>query len=327
MASQILSGAEFTLAALKESDQEAFQRLLGSLLKVGIDPSGFQYGPIRVEADTQYAKTAVSINRSRADISLWGYQNAQDIRYRRIALSALKSKYGSTIRADAPTTTKELMSIFCHANGLHDRSDQVVDAPVSAIGNVTLQFKAGQFLMYGSDTFAFKPKQRQLVDVLKDTTVNGFRAAADFTPTPQALLISQMQADNAATLPYPLEPARITFGTPTKISGYRYDNTTIPVTYSGDGYYLGTVTLTYSRYDFGWSQGGAQFLVQGPSIPTTQYMINAVVAQTGLPIALADVNVETYASVPSGAVETLTITFKGTNLRYTGELTIDYKAN
>ncbi|MNO07828.1 hypothetical protein D3C81_2301920 [compost metagenome] len=56
-------------------------------------------------------------------------------------------------------------------------------------------------------------------------------------------------------------------------------------------------------------------------------MINAVAAQTGFPIVLADVDIQTYASVPSGQVDTLTITFKAANLRYAGELTIDYKAN
>lgn len=327
MPSQILSGAQLTLAALKESDQEAFQRLLGSLLTAGVDASGFQYGPIRVEADAQFAKTAVSINRSKADVSLWGYQNSQDIRYRRIALAALKSKFGSTIRADLPTTTKELMAIFCHANGLADRSDQVVNAPVNALGNVTLTMNPGQFLLYGSDTFVLKPKQRQLVDVIADTTLSGFRAAADFTGEATARLITQMQTDNNATLPYPLEPARMTFGTPEKISGYRYDNTKIVVTASGDGYYLGNVELVYTRYDFGWSQSGAQFMVQGPSVPTTMYMIAAVAQQTGLPITLVDVEIDTYQPVPSGELATLTIVFRADNLRYTGELTIDYKAN
>ncbi|MNF18122.1 hypothetical protein D3C80_2220240 [compost metagenome] len=49
--------------------------------------------------------------------------------------------------------------------------------------------------------------------------------------------------------------------------------------------------------------------------------------QTGFPIAVADVITQTYANVPSGEVETLTIAFRDDNLRFTGELTIDYKAN
>ncbi|MNZ78921.1 hypothetical protein D3C78_975140 [compost metagenome] len=282
---------------------------------------------MRIDADPQYALTAVSVDRSKADVALWGYQNSLDIRYRRISLDALKAKYGSVIRADVPTTAKELMAVYLSANGLADRSTQVVDRPITALGNVSLQIADGQFMLYGTSTFTLKPKQRQLVDVIKDTTLNGFRAVGDFTGTATARLIANMGTENTASLPYPLEPALLTFGVPEKVSGYRYDNTKIKVTASGDGYYLGTVDLIYSRYDFGWSQGGAQFLVQGPSIPTTQYMINAVAAQTGFPIVLADVDIQTYASVPSGQVDTLTITFKAANLRYAGELTIDYKAN
>lgn len=328
MPSQTLNGTQLTLAALQESDQEAFELLLGTMLKKGTDPAGFEHGAVTADStDANYANTTVTIAREKSHVSLWPYQGSQAVRYRRIGLPALKARFGGTIRADLPTTTRKLMQIYLTANNLFDRSNQIVDAPVTAVGNVTLSCLAGQFMLYGSTAFAVKPKQRQLVDVIKETKLLGFRTAGYFSNDAKTRLLSQMAADNGPTLPYPLEPALTTFSTPRKVSGYQYDNTEITATAAGDGYYLGSVDLTYTRYDFGWSQSGAQFLVTGPAIPTTQYMIAAVAAQTGFPIVLADVDVVTYSKVNSGEVETLTITFKADNLRYTGELTIDYKAN
>jgi len=328
MPSQTLNGTQLSLTALQESDQEAFEHLLSTLLKKDIDPSGFERGAVTADpTDAQYATTPVKVARDKAHVSLWPHSDSQTIRYRRLAMAALKARFGTTIRADLPTTTRKLMQIFLTSNGLYDRSEQVVDAPVTVVGNQTITVNPGQFLLYGGTSFTIKPKQRQLVDVIVDTTLVGFRTVGYFSNDPKTRLLDQMASDNGPTLLYPLEPALTSFGVPEKISGYQYDNTKIRATATGDGYYLGSVDLVYTRYDFGWSQNGAQFLVQGPSKPTTLYMVQQVALQTGFPIAVADVITQTYANVPSGEVETLTIAFRDDNLRFTGELTIDYKAN
>ncbi|MNW98846.1 hypothetical protein D3C86_283140 [compost metagenome] len=327
MPSQTLSGTQLSLTALQESDQEAFEHLLSTMLKKGLDPSGFEHGAVTADpTDAQYATTPVKVARDKAHVSLWPHSDTQTIRYRRLAMAALKARFGSTIRADLPTTTRQLMQIFLTSNGLHDRSEQVVDVPVTAVGNQTITVNPGQFLLYGGTSFAIKPKQRQLVDVIQETTLVGFRTVGYFSNDPKTRLLDQMAADNGPTLPYPLEPALTSFGVPEKISGYQYDNTKIRATATGDGYYLGSVDLVYTRYDFGWSQNGAQLLVEGPAKPTTLYMVQQVALQTGFPVTVADVVAQTYQTIPIGEVETLTIAFRDDNLRFAGELTIDYKA-
>lgn len=327
MPSQILNGAQLTLVALQESDQEAFQRLLGSLLKTGYDPTGFQHGPITADPDdAEYANAEVSVDRRKANIAYWAYQDSIPIRYRRIALEALKSRFGSVIRADLPVSKKELMAIYCASNGLYNRSDQIVDEMVMDLGATDLIIRDGQFLIYGQAAFEIKPFQRQLVDVIQLTTLNGFRTTDDFDSSAIELLFDQLSTGNQPSLPYPLESGLLTWGVPIKVGGYRYDNTSIEVEAFGDGYYLGKQTLIYTRFDFGWSTQGAQFLVDGPSTPTTTNMITSVSNQSGFPISLDDVVIESYDPVPSGELVTLTVFFKEESLRYTGELTIDYRA-
>lgn len=327
MTSQTLNGAQAGQAALKGSDREAFVRLLSSMLKAGINADSFEHGPITPDpANSQYATTSVKVDRSNAHISLWGYQDSVPIRYRRIPLSALKTRFGGVIRADLPATKRELMAIYFGDHELHDRSSQILDEPVTDLGEVTMTVTENQFLLYGEASYTVKPFQRQLATVLTETTLPGFRTLVDFDPAPQELMINQMQAANQVSLPFPLEPELISFGLPEKISGYALDNTQIVATYGGDGFYLGQATLVYSRLDFGWRTEGNQHYMEGPSTPTTQFMIDQVSRLTGFPISLNDVTIEAYAPIASGQLETLTVFFKPECLRYTGELTIDYRA-
>lgn len=327
MTSQTLNGPALTAAALKESDQEAFERLLGGMLKAGINPSAFEHGPITVDpASAEHAKTDVWVSRNKAHISLWGYRNSLPIRYRRVTLEAVKNRYGSVIRADLPTTKQALMSIYFHENQLHDRSAQILDGEVAELGQVAVAVEPNAFLLYGETAFTVKPLQRQLSNVITNRMLDGFRALSDFDPTPYERLITQLGLANAESLPFPLEPDLLRLGTPAVKGGYARDNTSIVVTGFGDGYYLGDVQLTYTRLDFGWATGGNQHYVEGPETPTTAYMLSAVSAATGYPLTLDDVIVETYPKVAKGSLETLTVFFKADCLRYVGELTIDYRA-
>jgi len=327
MTSQTLNGPALTAAALKESDQEAFHRLLAGMLQGGVNPSSFEHGPVTVTPDSaDHATIEVAVARSKAHISLWGYQDSITLRYRRVSLEALKSRYGSVIRADVPISKKDLMAIYFHENQLHDRSEQIVDEPVESLGSVALAMQPDQFLLHGQTSFTVKPFQRQLSAVIANPVVPGFRTLSDFDAEPIELLVNQLGTVNADTLPYPLQPDLLVFSAPTLKGGYALDNTSITVTGFGDGYYLGSRELTYTRHDFGWSTGGNQHYVEGPSQPLTSYMVERVNALTGFPITLDDVVIESYDVVPTGELMTLTIFFKPDCLRYAGELTIDYRA-
>ncbi|MCY1285787.1 hypothetical protein D9M68_17890 [compost metagenome] len=325
---QILNSAQVTLLALQESDQEAFKRLLGFLLRAGVEPGAFKYSNIQGDAvDLDVTTADISVDRRKANIDLWTHQDSVSIKYRRTSLEAIKQRFGNVIRADLPTTKQELLSIFLAANGLYDRGSQAIDGSVLELGPLSLEIGEGEFLIYGSSEFELKPFQRQLDDVLEFKTLPGFRTVTDFEDSANDTLFGQLDVLNASAVRYPLEPELLEYATPIKLSGYRYDNTSIEVTAFGDGYYLGTTTIVYSRYDFGWANIGSQYLVDGPSTPSTQLMISSISAQTGLPISLSDVVIESYAPVPPGEVQTLTIFFKEECLRYTGELTIDYRAS
>lgn len=325
---QTLNSAQLALAALQESDQEAFKRLLGLLLKPTVDPASFKHDAVIMDTnDPDYATTNVSIDRNKAHVSMWGYRDNQSIRFRRVSLEAIKERFGSIIRADLPATKQELLNIILSANGLYKRGYQVIDDTVAEHGEIDFEIQPGQFLLHGQTSFEVKPYQRQLQDVIVTGTIPGFRAAGDFEWFVERLLSTQL-IDANQELMYPLEAQWLAWGSsPVKLSGYRYDNTSITVTAFGEGYYLGEYTVIYTRYDFGWANLGNQYLVDGPTRPTTQHMLDAISQQTGIPVGIDDVVVETYDLVPVGEVQTLTIFFKEDNLRFTGELTVDYRAN
>jgi len=325
MTLQTLNGVQLTQAALKESDRSAFNHLLQTLLKDDLDPAGFQHGAVTVDPlDPSDASVEVTVDRGQAHVNLWKYRDGLTLRYRRVALSAVAARYGSVIRADLPATVRDLMAVYLTGQALHDRSDQIEDSLVEQVGPLTVSVLPDRFLLYGNHQFTVKPLQRQLAQVLTTTAVVGFLDVVDFVDDPTTQLLQQLTVAN--TLPYELEPELLVWSDPVKVNGYITDNTTIEVEAVGDGYYLGKITVTYARYDFGWSTNGAQFEIEGPSTPTTWYILEQVQLLTGMPLTLSDVVQEAYAPIAPGELNTLTVFFSETNLRYTGELTIDYRA-
>lgn len=327
MTSSILNGQGNSQAALQESDAAAFKRLLRSMVRAGVDVEGMVHGPVTDDPnDPLYGQVNVSIAPSQSSIEYWGYQDSIELKYRRIPFQGVVARYGEVLRTDLPTDSRTLMKAYFSRNGLYDRSEQIRPTAVDANGRVELAVEPGQFLLQGSAVFEIKPLQRQLATVLTERTVGGFREPNDFESDTKAALLAQLTARNTATLPYALQPEFTHLGHPENIGGAAFDNTSIAVSAHGEGYYLGTVSVVYSRLNFGWYTVGEQIYMEGPPVPTVDFMLNEVSRQTGFPVDRSDVIVESFDRLSSGELATLTIFFKPDNLRYTGELTIDYRA-
>lgn len=327
MTSPLLNPGQLWLGVVRGSDEEAFQSLLSIMLKPGIDPKSFVHGAVTPDpSDPNKVTTPVSVSRAKADISLWPYTDSLAISYKRVKLSEVANYFGNTIRVDFPTTIKEMMAVYFSRLGLHDRSDQVIDGNVDDLGVYEVSAIPGMAFIEGSTSFIVKPFQRQLTEVLQTTTIDGFRVAADMQSVDdRVFLLDQLSAVNP-DLRYPLEYENLSFDTPVNISGYARNNTSVVLTARGDGVHIGEIEIIYTRHDFAWSTGGNQHYVEGPSVPTTQYMIDKVTELTGFQIKITDVIVETYSAIQSGELETLTIFFNPESTRYAGELTIDYRA-
>ncbi|MNP89220.1 hypothetical protein D3C85_16240 [compost metagenome] len=326
MTSPLLNPGQLWLGVVRGSDEEAFESLLSTMLKPGIDPASFIHGEvIQDPTDPTKVTTQVSVLRAKANIALWAYTDQLSISYKRIKLDDISNYFGETVRVDLPTTVREMMSVYFNINQLHDRSDQVLDATVEDVGVVEVSAIPGLAFIEGTAQFTVKPFQRYLEDVILVTTISGFRSPADMVVNSATTIVNQA-SDANPDLRYPLELELTALGQPTNISGYAHDNTKIVMTATGEGFYKGSVELVYTRHDFGWSLGGSQPYVEGPSQPTTQFMIARVSQLTGFPITLDDVVIDNYASIAPGNLETLTVNFNPNSLRYTGSLTIDYRA-
>lgn len=327
MTSSLLNPGQLWLGVVRASDEEGFQLLLSTLLKDGIDPGSFTRGPIEAsQDDPEKVSTVVKVARAKADISLWPYTDSTPISYKRVKLADVLRYFGGEVRVDLPTTVKDLMSVYFTQNQLHDRADQIEDFEVQDIGVIEISAIPGMAFIEGNASIEVKPFQRALDEVLSVTTIPGFRSAADVAQSNHSRFLFDQLVEANPDLRYPLDFDLMEISSPTMISGYAHDNTTVDFLATGEGNYKGNVTLTYTRHDFGWMTGGNQHYMEGPSIPTTAFMIQKVSEITGFSIRLQDVVVEEYRAIPSGELETLTIFFQPDSLQYAGELTIDYRA-
>lgn len=312
--------------ALSSDDRTAFEIMLGALLRPTASPAWFTHGDVTEVEGSDLVETPVSIDRSSAHISVWPYEGEVAIKYRRVKLSDLISRYGDVVRHDLPASRRQIMAAYFSSRGLHDRADQIKDGPVLTYTDHLFEVDGSPFLLEGSCALVVKPIQRALAAVVRNTKVDGFRLTSHLSQSAKALLVSQIQTGNSATLPNPLNPALISMGDPVVLNGYRYDNTAIRVTAVGDDFYQGSVDITYSRYDFGWVTGGNQVEVSGPRTPTLQYILQQVSAITGVSIAAGDVVSRTFPTQAAGTVSTYTIEFDPASVKFVGELTVDYRA-
>lgn len=316
-----------TEEALKVSDEEAFKLLLSVLMKPNVPVGSFTHdAPVLVNSDRRTSSINVRISDTNTDASLWSYRGTQQVQYRRVGLNEVGRKYGNVLRADLPTTSKTLMSNFFKTHGLFDRSDVFVDEVITTLNEHTFFTKPDSFLL--TDTFNFKvrPLQRKMGDVVTVTTVPGFRTAEDFVDNATKHLVDQVEAANTATMPYKFDRELTSFRTPSPSNGAKVDNSRVNMQAIGDGYYFGFVFIDYTRYDFGWRDDGRPIFMTGPTMPTTEYILDQVAKLTGFPVTVSEISVRTYDAVPVGEVETITLLFVGGNLRYVGEITVDYKA-
>lgn len=326
MTSTILSPQVRADKALRETDSEVFVSMLQRVLKSGVTAQGFVYGdPVAASGDTSTLN--VSVDRDLSPVEHWQYTDSVQLTYKRIPLTAVTNRYGNVLRADLPTTVREVVKDYLLGLGFHDRSAQFTDANITTYGNETVTVGEGSLLLHGSAPFTVRPLQRQLSTVLSNTTVAGFKVPTDFTTGPEELLYSQLEAANTDTLPYPLESDKTSIGTLEVVSGYRDDNTRATITATGDGYYLGSVQVIYTRVDLGWYSNGEQYLVDGPRTPNLSDILDNLSTQIGLPLTITDVRPQNFTQLPVGSVTTLTIPFTEDNLRYVGEITVDYRVS
>lgn len=326
MTSNLLNGAALSAAALKVDDQGAFQLLLGNLLKAGTDPSIFRFSNVTGGKDAAAQLTA-RVSREDAPVDMWVYRDTQVIPYSRIAISALQAKWGKTIYTDFPTTRQELFSTYLVKNELYDRGEQVTDSPVTGPGDQTLTAQADSLLLYGASSFVIKQLPKYLRDVVELRDLKVFDASKDMQGDALTVLVNAVNDLNAKTLPRPIQASEVKADTPVVLSEYDVaGNTQLTLRGNNSEVFMEEVVLTYHRVNLGIVYNGAQFVVKGPVKPTLSYLLDKVRAITGFTIADNEVQAQTFTNQPLGQVNTLTLPFLPSSLRYVGEITIDYTA-
>lgn len=323
MISQLLDPQLNTREALKEDDRGALQRLVTPLLAEGVRPDIFTITNIEQLLDK--TRLTVVVDKYNVPVKYWPYAGEVQLTYSRVKLDDVVSTYGNVVRIDLPNTVRGVMASYFSTHGLFDRSTQFVDGPISTWELKDIVVAENSFLLSGSAQFNILPVQRLLGDVLSVAGVAGFRTLVNFESSAIDLIVSQLN-DNNPGLPYPLQSMEMSLSNPQVLTGYVYDNTSVIMTASGDGQYLGSQEIVYSRFNFAWYNGGEQFYIEGPSRPTVEYILDQVSAATGYPLSISDVVETTYPIQSSGQLETLSVSFRPDNLRYVGEITVDYRA-
>lgn len=324
MSSTILDSNTLAEQALSSTDEEVFTSLLDMSLEDGVPRKGFRY--TLIPSASKEATIKISVDRSKADVSIWPNAGEFELSYKRIGLSDLTSVRGNVVRLTLPATKRDVAKQLFEQNEFHDRSASIVDGVVADFGDVELECDDNSLLLYGSTLIDFRHEQFPIYEVVKLSTLDGFREPSNFTSHFMTELTDQLLAVNSASMPFPVDITQMSLSQIEQVSEYAHDNTTAILEGFGDNIYIGEIEITYSRLNFAWYTLGTQYYVEGPSVVSVDAIIDAVTTQSGFPLTRDDIVIPNFPSIVQGELDTLTILFKPDNPRYVGELTVDYRA-
>lgn len=325
MTSNLLNGQQLSMAALKQDDQGAFRTLLGTMLKPGFDPSNFKYNAV-TEVSGKQTSIEVSVAKEKSKVRMWVYRDPVEIKYNRITLAELVSRHGNVVYVDFPAQFADVFSSYLTSRSFWDRGFDVDWGNVNQPGNVVLTAIPSSFLLNGSASFNVKQAPKYLNDVVKITTLDLFYPEVGMNGNAAVQMLNAINSLNLATLPRPMTAGEVGFDVPVVTSEYDGVNTRITLKNTGSEVYLGEVFIDYHRVNFSWLFNGTQLVMSGPSKPTSQYVLDKVIAITGFTMTIDDIVTQVYDSIPSGETSTITVFVNAASLRYVGEITIDYTA-
>jgi hypothetical protein len=325
MTSNLLNGKQLTTAALKQDDQGAFKALLGTMLKPGIDPNNFRYDSVTTLSGKE-TSIEVRVAKEKSKVRMWVYRDPIELKYNRITLADLVSRHGNDVYVDFPAQFPDVFSSYLTSRSFWDRGFDVNLGTVTQPGDIVLTAVPSSLLLNGSATFNVKQLPKYLSDVVKFTTIDLFYPEVGMNGDPAALLINEINNLNSDDLPRPMVNGEVGFGVPEITSEYDGVNTRVALKNTGSEVYLGEVFIEYHRVNFSWLYNGTQLLMTGPNKPTSQDVLNKVVAMTGFTMTIDDIVVQPYDTIPSGETSTITVFVNAASLRYVGEITIDYTA-
>jgi len=265
----------------------------------------------------------VSLDKSRAPVSLWDRIDPVTFTYDRLDLSTFTSGLSLAVAAELPSTPSVLMNNLFYKCGIKNGSSDFVTASYTTLGKATVFASPDSWRWVGEIDcsiiqLGLEIAGRVLVNYLT------FSWTSDFTSANvKNQIATHLNLMNANSLADAITANMFTVNALSENGPQDAgDNTSAVLTFNGSPY-VGSLTIYYGRRS--WPLTFKHPIVMsGPAVTLTPELATQISTQMGCTITAADIQSE---SVPSGAVgdtETFPIIFAASSLAFVGAILVKY---
>jgi hypothetical protein len=266
---------------------------------------------------------SVSLDKSRAPVSLWDRVDTVIFTYDRLDLSTFTTGLSLSVAAELPSTPAVLMDNLFYKYGIRNGKSDFADDTYTALGHATVIASPDSWRWVGEIDcsiiqLGLEISGRVLVNYLT------FSWTSDFTSANiKNQIATHLNLMNASSLADVITANMFTVSNITENGPQDVgDNTSVLLTFNGSPY-IGSLTVYYGRRSWPLSFKHP-ILMSGPAVTLTPELAAQLSTQMGCTITTADIQSMAVPSSAVGGTETFPIVFADTSLAFVGAILVKY---
>lgn len=307
---------------LKMHPLDALRAQIGEKLKAPLKATHLKIeSPVSLGGVNTSVK--VSIDKSKAPVSLWDRVGTFTFEYQRINLPAFLSGVNLSVAAEIPSTPKDLMGNLFWPYRIPISETDFVEDSYDQLGTVAIISSADSYRWVGEVDCVIARLGLEIAGRILVNTLTLSHTDAFISLNIKNQIATHLNLMNAASLAEPIQSNMFTISQVTENGPQDAgDNTALLLTFNGVPY-IGALTVYYGRRSWPLTfRRPVKF--GGPGYANMTQLAALLSTQMGCVIAATDIKPTAMPSIIVGAKATFPVTFANNSLAYCGAILVEY---
>jgi len=307
---------------LKMHPLDALRAQIGEKLKAPLKATHLKIeAPVSLGGVNTSVK--VSIDKSKAPVSLWDRVGTFTFEYQRISLPAVLSGVNLSVAAEVPSTPKDLMGNLFWPYRIPISETDFVEDSYDQLGTVAVISSADSYRWVGEVDCVIARLGLEIAGRILVNTLTLSHTDAFISLNIKNQIATHLNLMNAASLAEPIQSNMFTISQVSENGPQDAgDNTALLLTFNGVPY-IGALTVYYGRRSWPLTfRRPVKF--GGPGYANMTQLAALLSAQMGCVIAATDIKPTAMPTIAVGAKASFPVTFANNSLAYCGAILVEY---
>jgi hypothetical protein len=307
---------------LKMHPLDALRAQIGEKLKAPLKATHLKIeAPVSLGGVNTSVK--VSIDKSKAPVSLWDRVGTFTFEYQRISLPAFLSGVNLSVAAEVPSTPKDLMGNLFWPYRIPISETDFVEDSYDQLGTVAVISSADSYRWVGEVDCVIARLGLEIAGRILVNTLTLSHTDAFISLNIKNQIATHLNLMNAASLAEPIQSNMFTISQVSENGPQDAgDNTALLLTFNGVPY-IGALTVYYGRRSWPLTfRRPVKF--GGPGYANMTQLAALLSAQMGCVIAATDIKPTAMPTIAVGAKASFPVTFANNSLAYCGAILVEY---